>query len=194
LPLRHADFIDGGYDRQPDFMLGLNNAFRYRDFSLNFLFDFRRGGDIMNATQHFLTVRGLSTRTLDRWEPRVVDGVLRDGKENSPTPTVNSIVVVPALNTSYYDSMSEELFIEKDINWLRLRDVTFSWMIPQRFARDTRAFVTATDLFLITNYSGLDPLGSATTVATGGSGSAGIDYGGFPLPRTVSFGIRTALR
>ena len=194
LPLRHADFIDGGYDRQPDFMLGLNNSFRYRDFSLNFLFDFRRGGDILNATQHFLTVRGLSTRTLDRWEPRVVDGVLRDGKENTATPTVNSIVVVPALNTAYYDNISEELFIEKDINWLRLRDLSFSWMIPQRFARDTRAFVTATDLFLITNYSGLDPLGSATTVATGGSGSAGIDYGGFPLPRTVSFGIRTALR
>jgi TonB-linked SusC/RagA family outer membrane protein len=194
LPLKHADFIDGGYDRQPDFMLGLNNSFRYRDFSLNFLFDFRRGGDILNATQHFLTVRGLSTRTLDRWEPRVVDGILRDGKENTATPTVNTIIVVPALNTSYYDSISEELFIEKDINWLRLRDLSFSWMIPQRFARDTRAFVTATDLFLITNYSGLDPLGSATTVATGGSGSAGIDYGGFPLPRTVSFGIRTALR
>jgi TonB-linked SusC/RagA family outer membrane protein len=194
LPLKHADFIDGGYDRQPDFMLGLNNSFRYRDFSLNFLFDFRRGGDILNATQHFLTVRGLSTRTLDRWEPRVVDGILRDGKENTATPTVNNIIIVPALNTSYYDSISEELFIEKDINWLRLRDLSFSWMIPQRLARDTRAFVTATDLFLITNYSGLDPLGSATTVATGGSGSAGIDYGGFPLPRTVSFGIRTALR
>ena len=194
LPLRHADFIDGGYDRQPDFMVGLNNAFRYRDFSLNFLFDFRRGGDILNATQHFLTARGLTMRTLDRWEPRVVDGILRDGKENTANPTKNTIVVVPALNTSYYDSMSEELFIEQDINWLRLRDVTFSWQMPQRWVKDTRAFVTATDLFLLTNYSGLDPLGSATTVATGGSGGAGIDYGGFPLPRTVSFGIRTALR
>jgi len=197
LPLRNANFVDGGYDRQPDFMLGLSNAFQYRGLSLNFLMDFRRGGDILNATQHFLTARGLSSRTLDRWEPRVVDGVLRDGKENSATPTKNTIVIVPALNTSYYTAMSEELFIEKDINWLRLRDVTMSYLLPQRFVRfasDARVFVSATDLFLLTNYSGMDPLGSATTVATGGSGGAGIDYGGFPLPRTVSFGLKVSLR
>lgn len=197
LPLRSAAFIDGGYDRQPDYMVGITNALRYRDMSLSFLLDFRRGGDILNATQHFLTARGLSMRTLDRWDPRVIDGVLRDGLENSATPTKNNIVVVPAMNTAYYTGISEELFIEQDINWLRLRDITLSYRLPERlsrFASEAKVFVTATDLFLLTNYSGMDPLGSATTVATGGSGGAGIDYGGIPLPRTVSFGLRATLR
>jgi TonB-linked SusC/RagA family outer membrane protein len=190
LPIRDGNFIDGGYDRQPDFMVGLTNSFRYRDLSLNFLVDFRRGGDILNATQHYLTARGLTPQTLDRWEPRVVEGVLRDGKENSATPTPNNIVVVPALNTAYYTGMSEELFIEKDINWLRLRDITLNYQLPKRILPNASVFMTATDLFLITNYSGLDPIGSATTVATGGSGGAGIDYGGFPIPRGLSFGTK----
>ncbi len=190
LPIRSGDFIDAGYDRHPDFMVGLTNSFRYRDLSLNFLVDFRRGGDILNATQHYLTARGLTPQTLDRWEPRVVSGVLRDGKENTANPTPNNIVVVPALNTGYYSNMSEELFIEEDINWLRLRDITLTYQLPKRIMQNASVFVTATDLFLLTNYSGLDPIGSATTVATGGSGGAGIDYGGMPIPRGISFGTK----
>ena len=190
LPIRSPDFIDAGYDRQPDFTVGLSNGFRYKQLSLDFLLDIRRGGDILNATQHYLTARGLTPRTLDRWEPRVVDGVLRDGRENSANPTQNNIVVVPALNTNYYTAMSEEVFIEQDINWLRLRDVTVNYQLPARILSNASVFLTATDLFLLTNYSGLDPIGSATTVATGGSGSAGIDYGGFPLPRGIAFGTK----
>jgi TonB-linked SusC/RagA family outer membrane protein len=190
LPIRSGDFIDGGYDRQPDFMLGVTNSLTFRDVSVSFLLDFRRGGDILNATQHYLTARGLTPQTLDRWEPRIVEGVIRDGKENSANPTPNNIVVVPALNTDYYTNMSEELFIEEDINWLRLRDITVSYQLPKRILANASVFLTATDLFLLTNYSGLDPIGSATTVATGGSGGAGIDYGGFPLPRGISFGTK----
>lgn len=192
LPLRRGggDFVDAGYDRQPDYMLGLTNAFRYKSFGLNFLLDFRRGGDILNATEHFLTARGLSMRTLDRWEPRVIKGVLRDGKENSADPTENTIVVTPALQTDYYLAISEELFIEQDINWLRLRDVTLTYQLPRRILPNASVFVTGTDLFLLTNYSGLDPIASATTPATGGSGSQGIDFGGFAIPRTFNFGTR----
>ena len=50
--------------------------------------------------------------------------------------------------------------------------------------------VTGTDLFLITNYTGLDPIVSGNTAAVGGSGAAGIDYGNFPIPRGVNFGVR----
>ena len=190
LPLRSGAFIDGGYDRQPDFTLGLTNSFKYRRFSLNFLLDFRKGGDIFNATEHYLTTRGLAMRTLDRMEPRVIEGVLRDGKENSANPTPNSIVVIPATQTAYYTAMSEELFIEKDINWMRLRDVTLQYAIPERYARNASVFITGTDLFLITNYSGLDPIVNGNTAAVGGSGGRGIDFGNFPIPRGVSFGMK----
>ncbi|MBC8087660.1 MAG: SusC/RagA family TonB-linked outer membrane protein [Phycisphaerae bacterium] len=195
LPLRNTLFVAGpgeGYDRQPDFTLGLTNTFRYKALSLNFLLDFRRGGDVFNATEHYLTSRGLSERTLDRERPRVLDGVLRDGKENSTAPTPNNIVVIPAQNATYYVGISEELFIEKDINWVRLRDVTLRVNLPGRMlrARNASAFLTGTDLFLFTNYSGLDPIVNGNTAAVGGSGAVGIDFGNFPMPRGVAFGLR----
>jgi TonB-linked SusC/RagA family outer membrane protein len=192
LPLRSADYVDGGYDRQPDFTIGLTNSFTYGRFSLNFLVDIRKGGDILNATEQYLTARGLTTRTLDRETPRVIKGVLRDGKENSDNPTPNNIVVIPAVQTGYYTGISEELFIEKDINWVRLRDVTVRYTLPGGFlrAREASVFLTGTDLFLKTNYSGLDPVVNGNTAAVGGSGAQGIDYGNFPIPRAFNFGFK----
>lgn len=190
LPVRAADFIDAGYDRQPDYTVGLTNTLRKGPVAVNFLLDFRRGGDIMNATQHYLTVKGLSEQTEDRWKARVIEGVLRDGRENSANPTPNNIVIVPAVNTNYYTGMSEEMFIENDINWLRLRDITVNYQVPKRFLPNATVFFTATDLFMMTNYSGMDPLASASNPATGGSGSVGIDYGAFPTPKGISFGTK----
>ncbi len=190
LPLRSTSFIDAGYDRQPDYTVGVTNTFRFKRLSLNFLVDIRRGGDVFNATEQFLTARGLSKRTLDRDQPRVIKGVLRDGKENSTNPTANNIVVIPSVQRGFYTDISEELFIEKDINWLRLRDVTLRLALPERFAKNASMFVTGTDLLLLTNYSGLDPIVNGNTAAVGGSGASGIDFGNFPMPRGVNFGIK----
>jgi TonB-linked SusC/RagA family outer membrane protein len=195
LPMRDTRaFIDNGYDRAPDFLIGLHNRISFRRLTLSALMDIRKGGDVFNATEHWLTARGLSMRTLDRWEPRVVQGVLRDGKENTANPTPNTIVVIPAVNNSYYLSMSEELFIEKDINWLRMRDVTLSYALPRNTlgTRSASVFVTATELFLLTNYSGADPIVNGNTAATGGSGGIGIDYGNFPMPIGINFGVRVS--
>jgi hypothetical protein len=191
LPIRSTTFIDAGYDRQPDFTIGISNTIRYKRLSLDFLLDIRKGGDIFNATEHYLTARGLSMRTLDRDQPRIVDGVLRDGRENSANPTVNNIVIIPSVQTAYYVNMSEELFIEKEINWLRLRDLTLRYELPGRLlgARSASVYLTGTDLFLITNYSGLDPIVNGNTAAVGGSGAVGIDFGNFPMPRGINFGV-----
>jgi TonB-linked SusC/RagA family outer membrane protein len=190
LPLRSSTFIDHGYDRQPNYTIGLSNDVKYKRASMSFLFDIRRGGDVFNATQHYLTVHGLATGTLDRNTPRVIPGVLRDGKENTANPTTNTIVVVPAIQTAYYTGMSEEPFIEKNINWLRLRDVTLRYALPERFSRGAYVFITATDVFLLTNYSGLDPIANGNDAAVGGSGGVGIDYGDFPIPRGINFGFK----
>lgn len=202
LPIRSTVFIqgpNGGYDRQPDFSIGLTNTFTYKNFSLSFLLDMRKGGDVLNATQHYLTTKGLSTMTLDRLQPRVVNGVLRDGKENSATPTQNNISVTPFYQNGFYTGMSEELFIEKDINWVRLKDVTLQYKVPatalkkQKFIKNASVFVTGTDLFLLTNYSGLDPVVNGNTAAVGGSGAQGIDFGNFAMPIGLNFGIKIGL-
>ncbi|HEY3113824.1 MAG TPA: SusC/RagA family TonB-linked outer membrane protein [Gemmatimonadaceae bacterium] len=192
LPIRSSSFIDGGYDRQPKYTVGLTNTFKHNRLSLDLLLDFRRGGDVFNATEHYLTTRGLSKETLDRDQPRVIKGVLRDGKEDTANPTINNIVFVPSVQTSYYTNMSEELFIEKNINWVRLRDVQVSYALPEGFmgTRNASVFVKGTDLFLRTNYTGLDPIVNGNSAAVGGSSATGIDFGNFPMPRGFNFGIR----
>jgi len=47
-----------------------------------------------------------------------------------------------------------------------------------------------TDLFVFTNYSGLDPIVNGNTAAVGGSGGQGIDLGNFPMPRGIAFSVR----
>ena len=57
-------------------------------------------------------------------------------------------------------------------------------------ARKSSVFVKGTDLALWTNYKGLDPIVNGNSAAVGGSGGAGIDFGNFPMPKGVNFGMR----
>lgn len=187
-------------DRNPDFMIGLTNSFKYKNFNLSFLLDIRKGGDIFNGNEMALYQTGLSTRAINREQPVVIKGVLQDGMENSDTPTTNTIELIPqTLGSSFYSAFAESDFVEKDINWLRLRDVTLAYTFPSTLLSGTNVFKTAsvfmtcTDLFLITNYTGADPMVNGTTPATNGAGAFGFDYGSLSLPRTVSFGLRVGL-
>lgn len=191
-----SEWIEVG-DRTPNFTVGLSNTLRYKDFSLNFLFDFRVGGDVYNATEHYLTTRGLSKRTLDRETPKIVDGVLKDGRENTGDPTKNNIPINLSGNSSYWSSIYPyQSFIEKDVNWVRLRDITLRYNFPKDLLDRTKSiqnasvFVTGTDLFILTNYSGLDPVGNGNSAAVGGAGGYGFDYGNFPMPMGLNVGLR----
>ena len=191
-------------DRAPDFSVGVQNTFTYKEFSLSFNLDMRRGGDVWNGTEFALYRKGLSTRSLDREQPRVIAGVLNDGLQNSLTPTPNNIIITPYYRNDYYQSTTstnagvvEADFIEKDINWIRMRDITFSYRLSGGMTKKLRMksasfFITATDLFMITNYNGADPSVNANNTAIGGIGGIGMDYGVIASPRGINTGIRVA--
>jgi hypothetical protein len=198
LPINNVTFGVVG-DRQPKFTIGFGNHFSYKDFDLSFLFDIRKGGDVFNGNELFLTRYGLSARTLDRMTPVIVPGVLKDGKENSANPTVNSIQVTPYYQNTYYTSNIDADFIEHNISWVRLKDITLSYKVPQsllnrqKLFKAASVFVTATDVFILTNYTGADPDVNGTNASTLGSGASGFDYGTLPTPRTISLGLRVRL-
>lgn len=195
-PLRNSNFLPIG-ERNPDFVIGLVNEFRlFKNFSLSCLLDIRKGGDIFNGNDMYLTRTGLSPRTLNRDQPMVFPGVLKDGKEETDTPTPNTKEITPSANEQYYSVILQpEDFVERDINWVRLRDITLTWTFPkdwlgsQRVFKNLSVFVNGTDLFLSTNYTGADPYVSSTTPATGGAGGFGMDFGKVSLPRTFSAGL-----
>ena len=185
-------------DRNPDFTLGWNNQLSYKNWKFNFLWDVKVGGDVFNGTEMYLTTIGKSKLTEDRMTPRVISGVLQDGLENTATPTRNTISITPFYNDNYYRLLPEEKFIEKNVNWLRLRDVTLSYTFPASLTNRIRGvkslgfFVTGNDLILITNYSGPDPGVNGNTAGTRGVGAFGFDYGTLPAPISVNLGLRAS--
>ena len=202
LPVQDKTFPIVG-DRNPDFVIGFQNSFVYGDFKLSFLLDIRKGGDVYNGTESYLWANGLSTRSLDREQPLVMNGVLRDGLENSATPTKNNIQVSPYYQNEYYNGASANYidsdFVEKNINWLRMRDITLSYRMPSDILKKAKVFesvsmyLTVTDAFMITNYTGADPAVNGLNASAGGAGGTGIDYGVLSTPRGVNLGFKFGL-
>ncbi|HYH16481.1 MAG TPA: SusC/RagA family TonB-linked outer membrane protein [Flavisolibacter sp.] len=185
-------------DRESDFTVGFVNSFTFlSNWNLSFNLDIRKGGDIWNGTEYYLYTRGLSTRTLDRETPRIIKGVLQDGLENTANPTPNTIVINPLFRSDYYTSGSIDAdFIEKDINWLRMRDITLNYRLGkkllsrQKLVKNASVFCTVTDLFMITNYNGADPAVNGNNAGTrGGVGGIGMDLGNLATPRGLNFGV-----
>lgn len=195
LPIIDATFKVRG-DRNPDFTVGFVNSMTRKNLRLSFLWDLKVGGDIFNGTERYITVNGRSARTADRLTPRVVDGIIQDGLENTATPTKNTISITPYYNQAYYTTMPEEEFIEKNVNWLRLRDISLTYSFNGDFVKRTKiltglsAFTTINDLILITNYRGADPQSNANTAGSRGVGGFGFDYGNVGTAVSANFGIR----
>jgi hypothetical protein len=129
--------------------------------------------------------------------PRVIRGVLNNGLQNSASPTPNTISITPYFNEGYYTTMPEEAFIQKDVNWARLRELTVAYsfkgrplLIDFNQLKSFELFATANDLILITNYLGADPQVNGNTAGSRGVGGFGFDYGTLPAPISVNIGLR----
>ncbi len=194
-PVVDNNFLVRG-DRNPTFTTGITNSLQYKNWRLNMLWDVKVGGDIFNGNGLYLTQIGRHPLTADRETPRIFNGVLKDGLENTATPTINNIAVIPYLNQGFYTAaLNEEYFIEKDVNWLRLRDITLSFDFRDvikagKYFKNLNAFVTGTNLILLTNYTGADPAVNGTTPGTRGVGAFGFDYGTLPETISINIGLR----
>ena len=199
LPLNDGSLFRNHADRTIWLTLGTNNQFRYKDWSLSFLWDLRVGGDIFNGTNMYLTTLGKSLKTADRLTPRVIQGIIQNGLENTANPTVNTILITPYYNNSYYGAtaMPEEDYMEHGINALRLRDISLSYNMPQSILaknfkgfKSLGVFITCNDLLLFTNYSGADPSANGGNASLRGVGAVGFDYGNIAAPLSFNGGVR----
>ncbi len=199
LPLKNTAYTPIG-DRTPDFKMGIINNFTFfNSLDLTFNIDIRKGGDVFNGNEMMMVLTGVSKKTLDRETPRVVTGVLKDGLEETDHPTRNTIVVNPYYRNDFYSASYTEADFIEEVNWLRLRDLTLayrlpaSWLTKVKVIKRASVFFTGTDLFLITNYTGIDPNVNGNNASIGGFGGAGIDYGAIPTARTFNFGLKLVL-
>jgi ferric enterobactin receptor len=190
-------------NREPDFIGGFSNTFRYKALTLSFLLDVRKGGDVFNGTEYALVVNGLSKQTLlnDRQSVTVTGVNSVTGADFTQTYNANQSYTLGTSTVSGYDMIQRYWsnyagnsynFITS-VNWLKLRSLSLTYdfsdiLKNQKIIKGISATAVGTNLFTWTNYKGMDPEVSAAG-GTGGSGSTGIDYLGVPAVSSLTFGV-----
>ena len=178
---------------------GITTNVSFKGFRLSALFSGKFGATVVNATKRDMMSTGSSWESvkLRKSDPVVFKGVLENGLENTDNPTINNIAVSYANFGSSVYAGGDEDWLEKDVNYLRLAELRFSYSVPGnwlarvtgKFVQSASVWVKANDLVTWTNYSGIDPVGNSNSAALGGSGGIGIDYWGVPNPRGFSLGV-----
>ncbi|MBC6996602.1 TonB-dependent receptor [Neolewinella lacunae] len=182
-PNGEPDGVINNLDRQvigspnPDFILGWNNDFTYKNFSLNIFIQGTVGNDVLNAIRPvlnsgFANNESYKNQTLDwylnRWTP--------ENPTNDPRyPSINS-ASAPVAD-----------FMIEDGSYLRLKNVSLRYRIPfqNRAISSIQLYVTGTNLITLTEYSGFDPEVSAL----GSPLAPGVDLGVYPRQRAYTFGL-----
>lgn len=183
-------------DRNPKLRFGITSSLSYKNFRLSVVFAGRYHATVVNGTKRTMLSKGTSWESVTLREgPSVIfKGVLKDGKENTDHPTVNTIAYNYA--TGIYGGQDPD-WIENHVNYLRCQEVRLNYNVPSNWLKNVthnlisqaNVWVAANDLFVLTNYSGIDAVGNTTSAALGGTGGEGYDTWSIPNPRTLSFGI-----
>lgn len=181
---------------QPKLVLGWNNSFRYKNVSLNLLFDARLGQDRYNQLGNYFAAFGIAKYTENRNDHKVFDGVLADGTKNTKEVWLGQ-GVDPKTSISYgngyyrnYHRSVSETFIE-DASWVRLRSMSIGYALPKKwvqnsFVKNINLSATGNNLFLWTGYDGFDPESTTTNSGSNVEGFAGMTY---PAVRSFLFSL-----
>ena len=183
-------------NRESLFSGGINTTFRYKGFSVNMLFDGRLGGDIANVTGRGLWSNGMH-KALEQYRGRQVvwDGVVQTGIDEAGNPiyekNVTPITLDATTISNYYYKVSSN-FIE-DGSYIRLAHLTLAYdftdLVKNRSKlTNFKCSLTGTNLFLLTRYTGSNPLANASPSA-GGTGAAGVDNYSVPMTRGFNFSL-----
>lgn len=116
----------GNYN--PDFMMGINNEFSYKNWNLSFLFDWRQGGILVSRTLSLAAVGGQLEETLPGREDGIVpSGVVNVGTPENPTYVENTTrVSAESYYRQFYDRNHEENNVY-DASYLKLRQFSLGY-------------------------------------------------------------------
>ncbi len=165
-------------DNNPDFLAGMTNNFSYKNFSLGVQFTASYGAKLFSFYKRMVGIyhgdRNGMIEQVDRWRSPEQPG---DGVHFRATRT-----------PSGWQRDPSSAWIQ-DASYLRLRNVNLAYDFNKSFAeklrlRGLRVYVTGTNLFTITKYTGYDP----ETSSEGTGLTKGGDYLGYPTARTFIFG------
>jgi hypothetical protein len=166
----------------PDWLAGITNTLRYKQFSLAFLFDMKKGGAVENDVEAGGFFYGVAKVTENRG-PQTISGIsVVTGKENT--------VAVPA--QTYYQSRQYESTIQ-DGTYIKLRTISLTYDIRPAVLGKTpiktaSLSVTGRNLWIYApHFTGGDPEVSSYGSA---NGNQGIYSYSTPTSRSLNFTLK----
>ncbi len=195
-PLASSTYIPIG-NGVPNFTGGINNTFSYKNFNLDFLIDFKSGGDIFSGTNNRLTQQGFHQQSLiGRAEESAlhITGVTNTGTTANPVFVPVDRDLTPNEAQVYWNRVGGEstaissMFLY-DASFVKLRQLTLGYNFPKSLLSKTPiqnlnlSFVGRNLWVISKNIDNVDPESAYSTNA----GAQGLEY--FAMPQTRSYGF-----
>ncbi len=192
IPIRTDDLVYQG-DYAPDFTLGFQNTFRYKNVDFGFLLDTRQGGIVVSRTKTIGSTSGQLMETLEGREAGIVaEGVVNTGTSENPVYVPNTTNVdARTYNNRFYERDNVEA-AKYDASYTKLREVTLGYSFPKKIIdrlpiSNARFSLTGRNLLLWTDNPHFDP---EVVGVSGGTLQPGIENMSYPSTRSFTFNLQ----
>lgn len=165
---------------EPKVFGGWSNTFSYKNFTLSMLFQYQLGGDAYYSTMQESASGALGM------------SILREMYGNTWTPdrTDAKYAKLMWMPSAYTNTQANDRYVYSN-SYFRLRNITLSYTfepawLERLHVSGASVFFTATNLFTITDWPGLDPDMAATNAFTKTTETKDV----YPMSRSFSFGLK----
>lgn len=172
----------------PDFVFGMTNQFRYRNFDLSVAIVGSVGNEILafyeNWTANLDGVFNVLSDVQNRWK--------------SPEEPGDGLYGSVQQGTTFLERDRWNSRMIKDGSYLSVNNITLGYTFPlseASFFKSVYLYSSIQNAFVLTNYPGMNPeVNTQINGATGDNQSSignvpGVDENSYPIPRTTSFGL-----
>ncbi|MBK7870341.1 MAG: SusC/RagA family TonB-linked outer membrane protein [Saprospiraceae bacterium] len=187
----------GNYN--PDYLMGINNTFRYKGLSLNVLFDIRQGGELYSHTQTVGREGGRIEETLEGrangYDLSVAgNGVIGEGVIQNGDGSFRANDVKLSSREWHTSITLGRRLLEAmvyDASFVKLREVRLAYTIPNNWLgkmpiRDISLSFVGRNLALWTDVPHIDP---ETASTSGGTIIPGVESVALPSTRSWGFNL-----
>lgn len=174
----------------PDFITSIGSNLKWKNFGLNFLLEWKEGGDLYDSGRRNSIRNGILKSVEFRDDTQVLSGVMDDGNGGYITNTNEALIDLNYYRSSTDYNRASEILVQ-DASWLKLRNVSLTYNFEGNFMDKLhmdRFSLTASlhNVLLWTPFEGYDPEGNQYSAGSNVYGFTGLNV---PLSESYSFGV-----
>ena len=175
----------------PDFIASIGNNLTYKNFSFNFLLEWKKGGDLYDSGRRNSIRNGILKDTEYRDVNTVLTGVMDDGNGGFVPNTQEVLIDQNYYRSSTRYNRASEILVQ-DASWVKLRNIgltySFTGNILKTLNVDNLSLsASAQNILIWTPWNGYDPEGNQYSAGSNVYGFTGLST---PISESYSFSVK----